>query len=1816
MTRINLILTIISLILFQNVYGKTVYVKTHLPKEETGLTPSILIEFSSEINKQGMNWDYDFIEVTPKINCLWSWPTNSTLKCKVKEVLDYSQTYKIEINKKKVGQNLIAPHSFEIKTKRFKVNLSMGNWVSAIKPRFKIYSEAPISYERVLNSILLAELNNKNIKSNVILDIDCMKDQYKKSNLRQNYKEMKLKTWCFQPEKDLIKDKSYSIIIKKSIHNKKHTESDTYKIEDYKIFKTFKDFSIIGIDCSEGSLFEKKEKENSNFVLEKIRICSPNSQIEIKANSPIPTINLKVLNFNPQLNGGDKDYDPWYYYNDNSYDSKFSNRNLTYENESLDVYRTSIPGLLIAGKKYKITGLVKDVFGRSQEIDLEFIVGDKQPEARNPYNKNVIIEKNNFIDYPLFTQNIDEFEVKGVLKGLDFSKEISKKYQSKRLNKYTITPINSKEMLGDKSGYFSGKIYYKEKDQKKALSTDISFQRTNLNIVAKYDKNSVLVFVSYLNKNEVVENALVELQSYDEKLNQYISVASAETSKDGTVIIPENVEEKKIERVFVKTKDDFAFIDLNWDNNYSYGYISDWNDYETWGITPQGLYKAGDKVDFKIWVRERIQNKLKRPTSDKISIEIEDPRNKTVFFNNNLKLSEFGTIDGSFQTKKDFISGEYYVKLKINNKSHTPMTFLISEFKPTTYFVSLEHNSSIKDKYSINLNAKMYSGGSFTGAESRLKMRYEPKGFYPISSKHKEYRFGRDNSSEHSFFEESISLNDKGFTIYETSKDSIKGSFGDIVIEGSVKDIDGKYISEFKKIKHTKYSSYVGIKRDKWSYEIKDNIKVNSIVLDNNEKEIQKGQISYKLYKEEIKKTKLKTSGNVFKSKNDYEWVEKDQCNNKISDENAICNFQPNTPGYYKITATMDNTTLPSEIYFYVSGSSWITWDETDDSLTIKTSKESYKKGETLNAIIENPYKEAIGLITIESNGIIDKFVKKIKKSVYKLEIPIKKEYMPGFKLSVLLTSPRVEGTEKGYGKLDLGKPTFKHGSVVINIIDSYKEIDLKLSTNKESYKPLDEVELTIEPSSNTNKEAAIVVVDKSVLDLIPNSSKKYDITKGFSEVITDGVKSYAILKAIIGRINFEKKGANQGGDGGNAENNKNTRGKTNYVAYWNPNIVLRDKQKIKFKLPKNKTTWKVIVISNDDTDSFGIAETNFIASKKLETNIYAPTFAYEGDRIKILANFRNKTGSTTITNMSLEHGDKKASKSKETNDSEMLTLELPIEIKNESIELYSSISDKNNSDEEFAQIKLNNKYEKSYDTRLYDLSKKKKIEINLVKNARPQTSKVKFTYLPSIVGKSHHIFRSMRDYDYWCWEQKLSRAVTASFYNEFENMIPEYSKWSDTDKFIKQIIEDIPNHQGYKGGFSFYSQAKTSNYLSAYTLYSFSILKENGYEINDEYINNLISYNKSLLKELDKNVDYLGLLLMGLYKFNELNKNDFQRYYSFIQSADLFNKTLFVDLSKNLMDDDTLLIKLLNDISKFMEIDEYTLKLKEDSFWYMSTSLRTNCSFLSSIINLENENSVLTKDASTKLATYILNNLDQYLNPQEAAYCIRALSKFHKNKEIDNEIPLEISINNSNYKILPYKHEVLNAQEATNIITEQNKGYIDIEIQYVDNKYGKENINKGFEIIREISLIKDNIVTSIDNKDIKPGDMIKVDLLVSNYNDDNFVVVSDYFAAGLKPVNELLTGAVYINNDIKQQLATDSKIANYEDRYKMSTYKDIRQDRVDFYIDNMRKGNYHFTYFLQATNKGSYYVKPTKVIKMYNKNNFGYNREEKLEIK
>ncbi len=1876
------------------------------------------------------------ITITPALDCQWRWLNTTTLSCNLSDqaAMVDSTKYAVHVEpviKAEDGAGIATAQDHTFTTQRPRtIEAYVTTWKAPGTPYFRLRFNQNVTKSSAASHIYFEDLNSK--ERHAVSVVTDEEDTAKPVMVGDEEARM---TWYVSPQKELPLATQFILKQEAGLVSATGPEAGG-DVSDIKTFYTFPEFYVRGLTCRSIEGGDILITPTSDKIPESA--CDPLSVISLSFSTPVFRSQLKEhLAITPELGGGNPDANPWgeigqeysRLYDDCSQLDAEYRINLPYGLKAAQDYVVAAgdakPGLwarivaFFKGQDAVAQSAIIDEFGRTlPSFNLSFATSHRKPNYELVY-RHVVLEKGVNSDMPLYVNNLKNFSI-------DYHK-MDTEGSADAISSATAlpdvedvqfaVPVGIRELLGNKSGALFGLLQTQPAVEKWEGANKLFVQVTPFQVYAKLGHFKSTVWVTDLTTGAPVEGATVTVYnapmtvmapSGDQAIAAIVTTDAngvatfaglSELDPDLSLMQSWKDEDDRL-MVLVHKGDDMGLLPITyeygvqmWDvatdiyanNEKKYGHM------KAWGMTAQGIYRAGDTMQYKIYVRDQDNERFIAPSDGKYALEITDPTGKSVEKIEDVKLNDFGTLSGDYKIAETAPVGWYQFKLiatfKIEGadtvREFYPLSVLVSDFTPAPFRVTTELNGDafkVGDKLDINADAKLHSGGAYGSAAIRSTITLKSRPFTSKDPKAQGFTFDSftDELDSEDIFQKEDKLDDKGewktsFTIPEK-----KILFGQLVVESAVRDDRGKSIANAARADYAGVDRLVGLKPTEWVFEAKKPAIVQTLVVDSAGKPVLGVPVVLTVEKEEVVTAKVKSAGNAYTSDNTVEWKKTANCAVTSSSEEAKdCSFTPDSAGTYRITAVIKDTKgheHSSQQTLWVSGDDYVQWNEgKENMLTILPEKSEYKVGDTARFLIKNPFAGAHALITVERLGVLDSYVQKLEGSAPVIEVPVKPDYVPGFYLSVSVISPRVDAPSPELGQVDMGKPAFRVGYVKMDVSDPYKEMEVTAKAEAEVYRPRDtiKVELEAKPANAMDTkepiELAVVVLDESVFDLIGAGEKAYDPFSGFYELDSLDVANYSLLTRLMGRQNFEKKGANAGGDGGVDAGMRNL---FKFVSYWNPSVPIGEdgKAHIEFEAPDNLTGWKILAIATTPNDRMGLGTAEFKVNRPTEIRPAMPNQVREGDSFNAAFTVMNRTDAKRDIKVTINaNGDVKAATKEETVSLEpykRATITMPLQTpflpmdRNHpegKISFNVAAGDAEDSDgmEHILPVLKSRVLEVAAN---YASTTDEKVSesIAVPDDIFTDTGEVSVALSPSVIASLDGTFNFMRDYPYFCWEQRISKAVMASHFNNLKPYLDEKTKWDDTDMLPQLTLEMAASFQAPNGGMAYYTAEDqyVDPYLSAYTAMAFRWLKQAGYKVPVNIETNLHKYLLEFLRK-DAAPDFYqdgmkatvrAVILAALKDTGKLTKDDVLRFKDHVKNMNLFGKThymtaaaSFPETQKAARDTLGMILSSGNESGgKFSFKDTY------DDGWerILATPLRDNCAAVSALIAYDDKEMVAEKPMKlVRMITQTRENRDHFENTQENLFCMQALidyAKMYENEEPDMKVSTAFGVKSfgdvmfADVKDKPVTlmkplEEGDAGKKATLNLTKEGSGrlYYNTRLTYA-KKNPKDSVNAGMDIRREYSIKKNGKWELAKSPvSIKRGDLVKVDLYLSLLSARNFVVVNDPLPGGLETVNRDLETASTV--DANQGLFDESggsywfKFTDWKE-YAVARWsfyhKELRYDSARFYSDYLTPGNYHLSYLAQAVATGTFAAPPTRAEEMYDADVFGMGAKGELVVK
>ncbi len=520
----------------------------------------------------------------------------------------------------------------------------------------------------------------------------------------------------------------------------------------------------------------------------------------------------------------------------------------------------------------------------------------------------------------------------------------------------------------------------------------------------------------------------------------------------------------------------------------------------------------------------------------------------------------------------------------------------------------------------------------------------------------------------------------------------------------------------------------------------------------------------------------------------------------------------------------------------------------------------------------------------------------------------------------------------------------------------------------------------------------------------------------------------------------------------------------------------------------------------------------------------------------------------------------------------------------------------------------------------------------------RPGEGTLLVSLFPSLVGDLSSSFDYLRKYPFFCWEQRMSKAIAAAWFLKGGNNLPQSFTWENAEVIVNELFKSAPDFQGENGGMAYFKPepAAIDPYLSAYTGVVFEWLRELGFQPPSAVSDRLYKYLQDLLRNDPVGLSFYGahdlfatrlIALRVLAAAGMATKDDALRFTKELEKQDVFSLSMLLETYSILkMDAEAAAIKpiimtkgdVTSDAVSFSHFYQY-------GFRYHSSDVRSGCQLLTALSKPGLAHGMST-DWITKVVRGIVKQQDRaghWTNTQENIYCINALRRYAAG-ESSFDTPLDISaavegdafakahftspvdaVKFFERPILPIELGV----ERTLMLRKSGsrRGYATVGLEYPQRQVGEKNV--GIELYREYSVKSGNTWKVVNGKlNLKLGDVVRVDLYVIAPAARTFVALEDKLAGGFEVINQqLATSSVADSTAAPDSFPDGSRFSGRSGEFEGMgfgiwgfSHAEQRNDSVRFYAEYLQPGQYHLTHFVQVVAAGEFTAPAAHSEEMY----------------
>ncbi|MBI4684258.1 MAG: alpha-2-macroglobulin [Nitrospirae bacterium] len=650
----------------------------------------------------------------------------------------------------------------------------------------------------------------------------------------------------------------------------------------------------------------------------------------------------------------------------------------------------------------------------------------------------------------------------------------------------------------------------------------------------------------------------------------------------------------------------------------------------------------------------------------------------------------------------------------------------------------------------------------------------------------------------------------------------------DILTELEFMDSNGEVQTVSQRIPLWHSKLLVGIKPDSWALS-KDLFKFHTVVLNISGKPAANTNVKIELFQRKHYSHRKRLVGGFYA----YEHVTETKrighlCEGKSDAKGLlICEVQSPVSGnvILQAQATDDagNVSVTHRDVWVAGKGEWWFDVSDNDRIDLLPEKKKYEPGDIAKFQVRMPFREATALVTVEREGIMEVFIKKLSGKTPVIEIPVKNNYAPNVFVSALVVRGRVSGIQPT-ALIDLGKPAYKLGIAGIDVGWRAHELKVKVSTDKEVYRIREKAHVKIKVKRANGRplpkgsEIAVAAVDEGLLELMQN--KSWQLLEAMMGKRGYEIKTSTAQMQVVGKRHYGLKALPQGGGGGR----QMTRELFDTLLLWKGRVILDEKGEASVEIPLNDslTSFRIVAVANAGAGLFGTGQTTIRTTQDLMILSGIPQLVREGDRFKAGFTIRNasKRKIDVEVKAKIKYPDEKEldviSESLSAGGAKEIGWEINVSYGIENITYEVTAKEKNGDAQDSLKVKQRVAEAvpvRTFQATITQIDKSFSMVIEKPKDALSGRGGVNILLKPKLSDGLGGVVWFMKRYPYTCMEQKVSRAIA----------LKDESLW-------KTVIAELPSHLDADGLVKYFPTMRLGS--DALTSYILSIAHEAGWEI------------------------------------------------------------------------------------------------------------------------------------------------------------------------------------------------------------------------------------------------------------------------------------------------------------------------------------------------------------------------------------------------
>jgi len=471
-------------------------------------------------------------------------------------------------------------------------------------------------------------------------------------------------------------------------------------------------------------------------------------------------------------------------------------------------------------------------------------------------------------------------------------------------------------------------------------------------------------------------------------------------------------------------------------------------------------------------------------------------------------------------------------------------------------------------------------------------------------------------------------------------------------------------------------------------------------------------------------------------------------------------------------------------------------------------------------------------------------------------------------------------------------------------------------------------------------------------------------------------------------------------------------------------------------------------------------------------------------------------------------------------------------------------------------------------------------------------------------------------EYPYGCTEQTASRLLPLASLRGLSSEVG-VSLPADAAKRVADAIERLRSHQQRNGGFGFWPESRASDpWLSAYATWVLLEVRRSGTSVPGDLLDRAKAYLRAYLEHAlpsddpgaagigDRQLVTAAFVVDVLAGTASRPTAAMDRLFAVRDRLPPFAAALLLHALSSSPDAVVQQRVLLNELTAKIQLDGDGAHVglpAGSSDWLpavLASEIRSTALVLRALLAVAPDHPM-----APKLVTGLLSGLRaRTATTHERAWALVALDAYRRahptsqgalearvflGKQLVGEVDLERDGASTEAFLVPAA-EVVRAGQGARLTFDVEGGQLHYQarLHYARRQLPTKPTQAGMQIFKRLHRVDPFTHEVVAEGDMSlalhAGDLVRVDLQVVTTSSRRVVAVDDPLPGGLVPIDPSLRSGLR------------------EDRAVRWDHRELRDDRVVFFVDALPAGIHRFSYWARAQNPGRFVAPPAQTFEMY----------------